>query len=83
MNNTCFVIMPIGTQTIGNTILTEDKLKEKYDYIIKEAILKADSSLEVVRADEELNPGSISNDIFNVFKICNRGYNISKSECVL
>lgn len=64
MNNTCFVIMPIGTQTIGNTILTEDKLKEKYDYIIKEAILKADSSLEVVRADEELNPGSISNDIF-------------------
>ena len=64
MNNTCFVIMPIGTQTIGNTILTEDKLKEKYDYIIKEAILKADSSLDVVRADEELNPGSISNDIF-------------------
>lgn len=64
MNNTCFVIMPIGTQTIGNITLTEDKLREKYDYIIKNAILKADSTLEVIRADEELNPGSISNDIF-------------------
>ena len=64
MNNTCFVIMPIGTQTIGDITLTEDKLKEKYDYIIKEAILKADPTLEVIRADEELNPGSISNDIF-------------------
>jgi hypothetical protein len=64
MNNTCFVVMPIGTQTIGNISLTEDKLREKYNYIIKEAILKADPSLEVIRADEELNPGSISNDIF-------------------
>lgn len=64
MNNTCFVIMPIGTQTIGNITLSEDKLREKYDYIIKNAILKADSTLEVIRADEELNPGSISNDIF-------------------
>jgi len=64
MNNTCFVVMPIGTQTIGNISLTEDKLREKYNYIIEEAILKADPSLEVIRADEELNPGSISNDIF-------------------
>ena len=64
MNNTCFVVMPIGTQTIGNISLTEDKLRKKYNYIIKEAILKADPSLEVIRADEELNPGSISNDIF-------------------
>lgn len=64
MNNTCFVVMPIGTQTICNISLTEDKLREKYNYIIKEAILKADPSLEVIRADEELNPGSISNDIF-------------------
>lgn len=64
MNNTCFVIMPIGTQTIGDISLSEDALKEKYDYIIKEAILKADPTLDVIRADEELNPGSISNDIF-------------------
>lgn len=64
MNNICFVIMPIGSQTIGDIALSEDKLREKYDYIIKNAILKANPTLEVIRADEELNPGSISNDIF-------------------
>ncbi len=64
MNNICFVIMPIGTQTIGNITITEEKLREKYDYIIKNAILKANPTLEVIRADEELNPSSISNDIF-------------------
>lgn len=56
--------MPIGTQTIGNITITEEKLREKYSYIIKNAILKANPSLEVIRADEELNPSSISNDIF-------------------
>lgn len=64
MNNTCFVIMPIGTQKIGEIELSEDKLREKYDFIIKNAILKAEPTLDVIRADEELNPGSISNDIF-------------------
>lgn len=64
MNNTCFVIMPIGTQKIGNVTITEEQLREKYDYIIKNAILEANPSLEVIRADEELNPSSISNDIF-------------------
>lgn len=64
MNNTCFVIMPIGTQTIGEVTITEEKLREKYDYIIKNAIKKAFPSLDVIRADEELNPSSISNDIF-------------------
>ncbi len=63
MNNTCFVIMPIGTQTIGSNTITEDKLREKYDYIIKNAIKKANPELDVIRADEELNPSSISNDI--------------------
>ena len=56
--------MPIGTQTIGGISITEEKLREKYDYIIKNAILKAAPTLEVIRADEELNPSSISNDIF-------------------
>lgn len=64
MNNTCFVIMPIGTQKIGNITVTEEKLREKYDFIIKNAILTANPNLEVIRADEELNPSSISNDIF-------------------
>ena len=64
MNNTCFVIMPIGTQTLGDITITEQQLREKYDFIIKNAVIKANPSLEVIRADEELNPGSISNDIF-------------------
>lgn len=64
MNNTCFVIMPIGTQTIGTTTITEETLRKKYDHLIKNAIQKAAPSLEVIRGDEELNPSSISNDIF-------------------
>lgn len=63
-NNTCFVIMPIGTQTVGDITITKEKLKEKYDYIIKNAILQANPNLSVIRADEELNPSSMSNDIF-------------------
>jgi len=64
MTNTCFVVMPIGTQIWGEKTITEDELRKKYDYIIKNAILQADSTLDVIRADEELNPGSMSNDIF-------------------
>lgn len=56
MNNTCFVIMPIGTQTIGTTTITEETLRKKYDHLIKNAIQKAAPSLEVIRGDEELNP---------------------------
>jgi len=56
--------MPIGDQIYGNVNLNADKLKQKYDCIIKEALQKADPNLEIFRADEELNPNSISNDIF-------------------
>ena len=63
-NNTCFVVMPIGTQTLNGITLTEEKLREKYDQIIKNAVLKADPTLEVIRADDEINPSSMSNDIF-------------------
>lgn len=56
--------MPIGSQTIGGITITEEKLHEKYNYIIKNAILKANPNIEVIRADEVLNPSSISNDIF-------------------
>lgn len=64
MDNTCFVIMPIGTQQLGDITITEQDLRDKYDFIIKNALLKANPNLKVIRADEELNPGSISNDIF-------------------
>lgn len=56
--------MPIGDQTYGEVHLTQDDLRAKYDYIIKEALQKANPKLTVIRADEELNPSCISNDIF-------------------
>ena len=75
MNNTCFVIMPIGTQVIGNKTITEDELRTNYDYIIKNAISKADPTLKVIRADEELNSASMSNDIF--YKLMHSKYVIA------
>jgi len=60
---TCFVIMAIGDQTIGSQIVSFAELRGKYDSLIKEAILKARPSLEVVRADEVSIPGSITTDI--------------------
>ena len=64
MTNSCFVVMPIGTQIYNGVTVSENDLRKRYDYIIKQAIQAADPTLEVIRADEELNPGSMSNDIF-------------------
>jgi hypothetical protein len=63
LNKTCFVIMPIGDQEFNGAKVTADDLKQRYDDLIKEAIQKADPSLEVVRADEVSAPGSITTDI--------------------
>ena len=60
---TCFVVMPIGDQQIGDIKLKASDLKSKYDDLIKEAILKANPSLEIVRADEVSAPGIITSDI--------------------
>ena len=60
---TCFVIMPIGDQAIDGTTVTEMDLKQRYNDLIKEAIQKADPSLEIVRADEVSFPGSITYDV--------------------
>src|SRR5690349_2221213 len=59
----CFVIMPIGDQRTSSGVVSAIKLKERYDSLIREAILQADPTLEVRRADEEAIPGSISYDI--------------------
>jgi hypothetical protein len=59
----CFVIMPIGDQEFGSVIVTKTELKNRYDDLIKEAIQKADPSLEIMRADEVSFPGSISSDV--------------------
>lgn len=55
--------MPIGDQHFGDVITTKADLKQRYDDLIKEAIQKADPSLEVVRADEVSFPGSITSDV--------------------
>ena len=62
-NKTCFVIMPIGDQEFNGMKATADELKQRYNDLIKEAIQKADPLLEVVRADEVSEPGSITTDI--------------------
>ncbi len=55
--------MPIGDQEFGSVIVTKTELKNRYDDLIKEAIQKADPSLEIMRADEVSFPGSISSDV--------------------
>lgn len=61
---TCFVIMAIGDQHLSDgTVIKKEELKDKYDNLIKEAIQKANSSIEVVRADEISAPGTMSTDI--------------------
>jgi hypothetical protein len=60
---TCFVVMAIGEQTVDGTAVTSASLKSKYNDLIKEAILKARPSLEVVRADDVSLPGTITTDI--------------------
>ena len=62
-NQTCFVVMPIGAQEYVGGSVTSEELKSRYDDLIKEALLKADPSLEVTRADEVAAPGTITSDI--------------------
>lgn len=63
-SETCFVVMAIGDQYSNGEIVTlKAELKEKYDNLIKEAILKARPHMEVVRADEVSVPGTMSTDI--------------------
>lgn len=62
-SRSCFVIMPIGDQSVNGIHITASELKERYDDLIKEALVKADPTLEVVRADEISLPGTITSDI--------------------
>ena len=55
--------MPIGDQEFGDVKLTAAELKQHYDDLIKEVILKADPLLKVARADEVSLPGSITQEI--------------------
>lgn len=60
---TCFVVMAIGEQRFDTEVISPATLKDKYDNLIKEAILKVRPGLEVVRADEVSVPGTMTTDI--------------------
>lgn len=55
--------MAIGEQRYDNTIISVESLKDKYNHLIKEAILKSHQNLEIVRADEVSLPGTMTTDI--------------------
>lgn len=59
----CFVIMPIGDQEFVSGRVSASELKKRYDDLIREALLSARPNLEVVRADEVSQPGTITTDI--------------------
>jgi hypothetical protein len=63
MGESCFVIMPIGSQNINGIDYSEEELKNKYNDLIKKAVIDARIGIEVIRADEVAMPGSITNDI--------------------
>jgi hypothetical protein len=60
---TCFVVMAIGDHKSEVATVTAAELKDRYDNLIKEAVLKARPELEVARADEISVPGTITTDI--------------------
>ncbi|WP_151950347.1 hypothetical protein [Aliarcobacter butzleri] len=63
--SSCFVIMPIGDQEYNGKKISKNDLRERYDDLIKEALLKAKPDLEIRRADDIKSSGSISKDIFH------------------
>lgn len=63
MSNTCFVIMPIGAQKFGDIEFTAQDLRNRYDDLIREALLAALPTLEITRADDIALSGTITTDI--------------------
>lgn len=63
MSESCFVVMAIGDQKIGESELKAEDLKIKYETLIRKAIEDARPDLEIVRADEVNDQGTITTDI--------------------
>lgn len=63
MAKSVFVVMPIGSQSFGDLVVTEAELRSRYDHLIREAILKAAPGLDVMRADDVAAMGAITTDI--------------------
>jgi hypothetical protein len=71
MVETCFVIMPIGTQKINGIEYSASDLKEKYNALIKKALEDARPGMEIIRSDEVSMPGSVSDDILTKLMFSN------------
>jgi len=63
MKESCFVVMAIGDQTFNGISVTADSLRVTYDTVVKEALIQARPGLEVIRADEVSDTGTITTDI--------------------
>jgi hypothetical protein len=56
--------MPIGSMQFPGREVTAEALRKIYDDLISEALLKARSDLEIVRADDLPSPGDVTAEIF-------------------
>lgn len=63
MANDCFVVMAISDQRIGDHKISSEDLKSKYENLIKKAVLEARPNIEIIRADEVNDQGTITTDI--------------------
>src|SRR5689334_7551053 len=60
---TCFAMTAIGDQEHDGVKITAHELRRRYDDLIKEALQRADPDLDIVRADDVANAGTITTDI--------------------
>lgn len=63
MKDTCFVVMAISDQKIDDHNISSEELKSKYENLIKKAVLEARPNIEIIRADEVNEQGTITTDI--------------------
>ena len=63
MSKSCFVVMAISNQKHNDREVSSNDLRKLYDNLIKKAIKDAYPGIEVIRADEVNEQGTITNDI--------------------
>lgn len=62
-SETCFVVMAIGPQKVGDNTVSAETLRDNYVNVIKTALERARPGILVERADDCSSPGTISTDI--------------------
>jgi hypothetical protein len=60
---TCFVVMAIGSQNYNGVEISYDDLRDAYESVIRAAIVSARPMMTVTRADDVAIPGTITTDI--------------------